>query len=694
MDIQYLKGVGPGRAKLLKKVGIETVEDLLTYYPRAWEDRSQLFSIKQTAIGKIYTLKVKVEATEIKEVSRGLRLFKALFSDLSGYIYGIWFKQGSPRYDVFYRLKKEIVPGQEIIVYGEVDWGGGQKQIRVYEYELIQSSNDELIHTGRIVPLYSLTEGLDGRWLRGLISRTLEQHKQELKEYIPVSLINRYFLLGYPFAAEKIHFPKDGGEKEEAYRRLAFQEFFLLELALAKKRQEIVSRIKKHNYQIRRHLLTPFREKLGFDFTSAQKTAIREIFNDLSSPHPMNRLLQGDVGSGKTVVALSACLLAAENGYQSALMVPTEILAEQHFINISRMLKGLPVKVELLIGATSRKERKRILEEIAEGKVQIVVGTQALIQDKIGFHSLTFCVIDEQHRFGVEQRAALQEKAEKLGDPPDILVMTATPIPRTLTLTVYGDLDVSVLNELPPGRKKIVTRKVSAAEAYQFVRSEAGRGRQIYIVYPLVEESDKLELKAAVEQAEKLKEKVFPDISVGLLHGQMNSKEKEKIMAEFKEGKYAVLITTTVIEVGIDVANATVMVIEEAHRFGLATLHQLRGRVGRGAETSYCLLLGEARTEEARKRFQVMIETNDGFRIAEEDLALRGPGEMFGTLQHGQLELKIGNIFRDFSLLKEARAAAFELLKNDPHLLSAENQLLGEHFKQKFSQRLKLVEVG
>ncbi|MFH1259408.1 MAG: ATP-dependent DNA helicase RecG [Elusimicrobiota bacterium] len=694
MDIQYLKGVGPGRAKLLKKVGVETVEDLLAYYPRDWEDRSQLLSIKQTAVGKIYTLKVKVEATEIKEVSRGLRLFKALFSDPSGYIYGIWFKQGSPRYDVFYRLKKEIAPGQKIIVYGEVDWGGGQKQIRVHEYELLQSSNDELIHTGRIVPLYSLTEGLDGRWLRGLINRTLEQHKQELKEFLPASLINRYSLLGYPLAAEKIHFPKDGGEKEEAYRRLAFQEFFLLELALAKKRQEIVSRVKKHHYQIHRHLLTPFREKLGFEFTSAQKTAIREIFNDLSSPHPMNRLLQGDVGSGKTVVALSACLLAAENGYQSALMVPTEILAEQHFINISRMLKGLPVKVELLIGATSRKDRKRILEEIAEGQVQIVVGTQALIQDKIDFHSLTFCVIDEQHRFGVEQRAALQEKAEKLGFSPDILVMTATPIPRTLTLTVYGDLDVSVLNELPPGRKKIVTRKVPAAEAYQFVRSEAGRGRQIYIVYPLVEESDKLELKAAVEQAEKLKEKVFPDLSVGLLHGQMKSKEKEKIMAEFKEGKYAVLITTTVIEVGIDVANATVMVIEEAQRFGLATLHQLRGRVGRGAEASYCLLLGEAGTEEAQKRFQVMIETNDGFRIAEEDLALRGPGEMFGTLQHGQLELKIGNIFRDFSLLQEARTAAFELLKNDPHLLSAENQLLGEHFKQKFGQRLKLVEVG
>lgn len=694
LSVQYLKGVGPQRAKLLKQLGIESVEDLLTYFPRDWEDRSQLLTIAQTGIGKVHTLKVKVEATEVAEVSKGLRLFKALFSDRSGYLYGVWFKKANPRYDVFYRLRKEIVPGHEIIVYGEVGWGYGQKQIRVYEYELIQSSSDELIHTGRIVPLYSLKEGIDGRWLRSLIKKALSQHKPELQEILPPSLTHQYALLDYPQAVEKIHFPADQSEKEKAYRRLVFQEFLFLELALAKKKKENTSRVKKHSFQIHRHLLTPFREKLGFEFTTAQKTVIREIFADMCSTHPMSRLLQGDVGSGKTVVALAACLLAAENGYQSAIMVPTEILAEQHFINISKMLEGLPVKVELLLGTMGRAERKRVLEGIVENKVRIIVGTQALIQDKIDFPSLALCVIDEQHRFGVVQRATLIEKAGKSGNIPDVLVMTATPIPRTLSLTVYGDLDISTINELPPGRKKIITRRAEPSEAYKFIRSEIHRGRQSYIVYPLVEESDKLELKAAVEQAERLRREVFPDISVGLLHGQMNRREKEKIMSDFKEQKYALLITTTVIEVGIDVANATVMVIEDAQRFGLATLHQLRGRVGRGNAVSYCLLLGEAKTMEASRRFQVLVETTDGFRISEEDLALRGPGEFFGTLQHGQPELKIGNIIRDYSILKEARSAAFDLLKNDPQLSALENQILRQHFQQKFGPRLKLVEVG
>lgn len=447
---------------------------------------------------------------------------------------------------------------------------------------------------------------------------------------------------------------------------------------------------KNRKYQLKKNLLTAFRKKLPFDFTSAQKRVIREIFNDLMSPRPMNRLLQGDVGSGKTVVAVAALLLVVENGYQAAVMAPTEILAEQHYLTLRKMLGGLEVRVELATGRMGQKRKRELYQRIAQGESQIIIGTHALIEEGVKFSNLALVVIDEQHKFGVMQRARLRKKGENL----DILVMTATPIPRTLTLTVYGDLDVSVIDQLPPGRRKVFTQRLSEEEAYQMVIDGVKKGQQAYIVYPIINESDKLELRAAVKMAERLMTTVFRDFGVGLLHGQMKSEEKENVMMKFLNREFDILITTSIIEVGIDVANACLMVIEHSERFGLATLHQLRGRVGRSTEQSICILLGQTKTEEAKKRVQIMLETNNGFRIAEEDLRLRGGGEFFGTQQHGLPEFKIGNIVSDHHELELARQAGFRLISRDPVLTLPENRVIKQKFKQRFKGRFGLASVG
>ena len=682
MSVQFLKGVGPERARVLKKIGIETVGDLITYFPFRHEDRAHLKLFAQITHGEEATVLGVVSEHQITFTRGGKPLLKILLEDGSGKATMVCFNQ-------FY-LKDSLPRGTSVVLHGKFERTFRDLQVTNFIYEKLAGKEDDLIHTKRIVPIYQVTSKLNLRFLRTLIKRTLDYYLSCLKETLSETILRRHNLMPYQQAVYNIHFPSTREKGEDARRRLIFEEFFFWELAMALRRRQVKVINKNRKYQLRKNLLTAFKEKLPFDFTSAQKRVIREIFNDLMSPKPMNRLLQGDVGSGKTVVALAAILLVVENGYQAAVMAPTEILAEQHYLTLRQMLEGLEVKVELATGRMGQKKKREVYQRIVRGESQIIIGTHALIEQGVKFSNLALAVIDEQHKFGVMQRARLRKKGENL----DILVMTATPIPRTLTLTVYGDLDVSIIDQLPPGRRKVLTQRLSEEEAYQMVIDGVRKGQQAYIVYPIINESDKLELRAAVKMAERLMATVFRDFRVGLLHGQMKSDEKEQVMMKFLNREFDILITTTIIEVGIDVANACLMVIEHSERFGLATLHQLRGRVGRSAEQSLCILLGQIKTEEAKKRVQIMLETNDGFLIAEEDLRLRGGGEFFGTQQHGLPEFKIGNIVSDHRELELARQAAFQMISRDPILTFPENRVIKQKFKQKFRKRFGLASVG
>ncbi len=682
MSVQFLKGVGPERARILKKIGIETVGDLITYFPFRHEDRAHLKLFAQITHGEEATVMAVVSEHKITFTRGGRPLLKILLEDGSGKATMVCFNQPY--------LKDSLPPGTSVVLHGKFERTFRDLQINNFTYEKLAGEEDDLIHTKRIVPIYQVTSKLNLRFLRTLIKRALDSYLSYLRETLSETILREYNLMLYQQAVYNIHFPSTREKGEDARRRLIFEEFFFWELAMALRRRQVKVINKNRKYQLRKNLLTAFKEKLPFDFTSAQKRVIREIFNDLMSPKPMNRLLQGDVGSGKTVVALAAILLVVENGYQAAVMAPTEILAEQHYLTLRQMLEGLQVKVELATGKMGQKKKREVYQRIVRGESQIIIGTHALIEQGVKFSNLALAVIDEQHKFGVMQRARLRKKGENL----DILVMTATPIPRTLTLTVYGDLDVSIIDQLPPGRKKILTQRLSEEEAYQMVIDVVRKGQQAYIVYPIINESDKLELRAAVKMAERLMATVFKDLRVGLLHGQMKSDEKEQVMMKFLNREFDILITTTIIEVGIDVANACLMVIEHSERFGLATLHQLRGRVGRGTEQSLCILLGQTKTEEAKKRAQIMLETNDGFRIAEEDLRLRGGGEFFGTQQHGLPEFKIGNIVSDQRELELARQAAFQLISRDPILNLPENGVIKQKFREKFKEKFGLASVG
>jgi len=682
MSVQFLKGVGPERARILKKIGIETVGDLITYFPFRHEDRAHLKLFAQITPGEEATVLAVVSEHKITFTRGGRPLLKILLEDGSGKATMVCFNQ--------LYLKDSLPPGTSVVLHGKFERTFRDLQITNFTYEKLAGEEDDLIHTKRIVPIYQVTSKLNLRFLRTLIKRALDSYLSYLRETLSETILREYNLMLYQQAVYNIHFPSTREKGEDARRRLIFEEFFFWELAMALRRRQVKVINKNRKYQLRKNLLTAFKEKLPFDFTSAQKRVIREIFNDLMSPKPMNRLLQGDVGSGKTVVALAAILLVVENGYQAAVMAPTEILAEQHYLTLRQMLEGLQVKVELATGKMGQKKKREVYQRIVRGESQIIIGTHALIEQGVKFSNLALAVIDEQHKFGVVQRARLRKKGENL----DILVMTATPIPRTLTLTVYGDLDVSIIDQLPPGRRKVLTQRLSEEEAYQMVIDGVRKGQQAYIVYPIINESDKLELRAAVKMAERLMATVFKDLRVGLLHGQMKSDEKEQVMMKFLNREFDILITTTIIEVGIDVANACLMVIEHSERFGLATLHQLRGRVGRGTEQSLCILLGQTKTEEAKKRAQIMLETNDGFRIAEEDLRLRGGGEFFGTQQHGLPEFKIGNIVFDQRELELARQAAFHLISRDPVLTLPENGVIKQKFREKFKEKFGLASVG
>jgi len=682
MSVQFLKGVGPERARVLKKIGIETIGDLITYFPFRHEDRSRLKLLGQITDGEEVTILAVVAEHQITFTRRGKPLLKILLEDGSGRATMVCFNQ--------LYLKESLPPGTSIVLHGKFERTFGDLQITNFTYEKLTGKEDDLIHTKRIVPIYQVTSKLNLRLLRTLIKRTLDSYLPCLKETLPETILRKYDLMPYHEAVYDMHFPSNWEKEEAARRRLIFEEFFFWELALALRRRRVKMIEKNRKYQLKKNLLTAFKQKLPFDFTSAQKRVIREIFNDLMSPRPMNRLLQGDVGSGKTVVALAAILLVLENGYQAAVMAPTEILAEQHYLTLRKMLEGLEVKVELATGRMGQKRKRELYQRIARGESQIIIGTHALIEQGVRFSNLALAVIDEQHRFGVMQRARLRKKGENL----DTLVMTATPIPRTLALTVYGDLDVSIIDQLPPGRRKVLTQRLSEEETYQIVIDGVRKGQQAYIVYPIINESDKLELRAAVKMAERLMATVFRDFRVGLLHGQMKSEEKERVMMKFLNKGFDILITTSIIEVGIDVANACLMVIEHSERFGLASLHQLRGRVGRGTEQSLCILLGQPKTEEAKKRLQIMIESNDGFRIAEEDLRLRGAGEFFGTQQHGVPEFRIGNIISDHRELELARREAFHLINTDPLLTLPENGVIRQRFKEKFKKKFALASVA
>jgi len=694
--IQYVKGVGPKLAGLFEKKGIRTVEDGLYFLPRAYEDRRQLKKIselraggKETGFGEIMLSGMAFFQNQKKKV------FEVLVGDGSGMITLKWF-HGNERY-----LNERFKKGRRLIFSGEVRWFNYQKEIHHPDVEIVEGDIEEdYLNFKRIVPIYSETEGLYQRTLRRLLKSIVDGYSDELTSPIPAEIVERQDLIGFSEAFRRVHFPPDGesieklnSQRSDGHRRIIFDEFFFLELGLALKKRGVALET-GISFRTQGTLSQRLLNQLSFHLTRAQQRALAEIVEDMEKPHPMNRLIQGDVGSGKTIVSLLASLRAVEFGYQAAIMAPTEVLAEQHYLTIHRWVEPLGVQVALLTSNIKGSERENIYSRIRKGEVQIVIGTHAVIQEQVEFHSLGLAIIDEQHKFGVVQRGLLKKK----GENPDVLVMTATPIPRTLAMTLYGDLDISLIDEMPPGRMPVETKVFSESarnRVYRIVEEEVKKGRQVFVVYPLVEESEKLDLRDATRMAEHLQKDVFPAFRIGLLHGRMRSDEKEAIMMEFKERKIEILVATTVIEVGIDIPNASVMVVEHAERFGLSQLHQLRGRIGRGQYSSKCILLAQYRSsEEAKVRLRAMEQTNDGFKIAEQDLELRGPGEFFGIRQSGLPDFRVAHILRDTPILIEARKEAFRLIQEDPDLAKPSHSALKDVLKKRWKGRLELATIG
>ncbi len=665
--IQYIKGVGPRRAFLLQKLGIETLKDALFYLPVRYEDRKAIKKIINLSFGEVQTVSGRVLKTEVHPASPRrprLKLLSVVIADDSGSLTAKWFNQSY--------LAKIFKPSQNVIFYGPVKVGfrGNGFEMMNPEFEIIDDEDEDtdFLSTGRIVPVYGLTEGLSQRQLRTIINSCLKNALPHISDPMPAEIIARLGLPGLKESIEAVHFPPPemaladlNSGTSPVHQRLSFDELFALQLGLAALKNRETAQ-KGISFGPTGKLTGQLLERLPFKLTDAQKRVIEDIMKDMKAPAPMSRLIQGDVGSGKTIVAFVAMLAAVESGYQAAIMAPTEILAEQHYLNIQGMADFLGLKIQLLTGSKKEKE----YAAIASGEADIIVGTHALIQEAVSFKKLGLIVIDEQHRFGVMQRAALRKK----GMNPDTIIMTATPIPRTLAMTLYGDLDYSLIDELPPNRKPVDTKVVRESQkdsVYEMISRETSAGRQVYVVYPLIEESEKISLKDAITGAEALKKK-FPELKTGLIHGRLTSAAREEIMRDFTRGEMNILVSTPVIEVGVDVPNATLMLIIHAERFGLPQLHQLRGRVGRGAERSYCVLMNYGGSIDARKRLDIMAKTNDGFRIAEEDLNIRGPGEFFGTRQSGLPDLKAANLLRDYKLIETARKEAFALIDKDPSL--------------------------
>jgi ATP-dependent DNA helicase RecG len=645
--VQYLKGVGPKVAKLLKKLGIKTIEDLVYFFPRDYEDRTEIRPVAKLNPSEHEIIRGEIVRIEHQITRNRFSILKLIISDRSGSIQAVWFNQPY--------LAKLFRKGMKLILSGKVEYSSFEKalQFSVRDFEIDTGANL------KIVPYYSLTEGLYPKKMRAIVGTALENCLGEITDVLPDEIKAKYGLGMLQDAIHKLHFPVSLTDIAPARNRLAFDDFFVFQLGLGLRRSRVKA-AKGISFKVEKQIINNFLKTLPFELTSAQKRVLHEILEDMQSAKPMGRLLQGDVGSGKTIVATLASLVAFNNGFQVAIMAPTEILAQQHYTKLTKLLKRSKIKVRLLTSTTSRKHGTGNREEGGS----LFVGTHALIQEKVKFEKLGLVIIDEQHRFGVLQRASLVKK----GINPDILVMTATPIPRSLALTLYGDLDRSVIDEMPPGRTPIKTYFVpedKRGSAYEFMRERVKEGRQVFIVCPLVEESEKVDLKAAMDEAERLQEDIFAEFKVGLMHGRLKGEEKDKIMKAFKSGKIHILVSTTVIEVGIDIPNATVMVIEHAERFGLSQLHQLRGRIGRGAEQSYCFLIADAKTPEAKTRIKAMLDSTDGFHIAEVDLKLRGPGDFYGIRQSGLPNFRVADIIRDEKILREARKAAFELIAED-----------------------------
>ena len=680
-DIKYLPNVGPRKKQVLAdEIGVSTYGDLLEYYPYKYVDRSRIYTIKEMTEDMPYVQAVgRILSWDVYEMGPRKQRYVAHFSDGSGVMDLVWFNGGK-------YARKTYKVGEEYVVFGKPSVFNGRINIQHPE---IEDNEDLQLSLMGMQPHYNTTEkmkriGLTSRGMERLTRTLLEKITEEIPETLPDFIVNRLHFMGRDTALRTIHYPKDARMLENARMRLKFEELFYVQL-------NILRYVSDHRRKFRGNVFARigdyfngfYHSHLPFELTNAQKRVLREIRADVGSGRQMNRLLQGDVGSGKTLVALMAMLIALDNGFQACIMAPTEILAEQHLVTIREFLGNMPVRVELLTGMVKGKRRQEILDGLTSGEINILVGTHAVIEDTVQFARLGLVVVDEQHRFGVAQRAKLWTKSE---NPPHVLVMTATPIPRTLAMTLYGDLDVSVIDELPPGRKPIHTQHVfdnQLSALYQSIRNQVRQGRQVYIVFPLIEESEKMDLKNLEDGYESLRQ-IFPEFKMSKVHGKMKSKEKEQEMLRFVSGETQILVATTVIEVGVNVPNASVMVILEAQRFGLSQLHQLRGRVGRGADQSYCILVtGHKMTEDTRKRIDIMCDTNDGFRIAEADLKLRGPGDLEGTQQSGMaFDLKIANITRDGQLLQLARDEAQRIIDDDPTCNSERNKLMWERLQE------------
>ncbi len=734
--VQFLKGIGPRKAEMLERAGIRTILDLFLHVPRRYLDRSAVVTIGQLRslmssgpvlpgdagadVRRDFTVLGTVRSFRVAGYGSKARLVLVL-ADGTASMQCVWF--GGVHY-----WKKAFVVGETLAVSGQPTFFGSVMQFVHPAIDRIAPREDEAggsdapvvdwastLNTGGLVPLYPSGQelervGLDSGGFRRILSTAIRLHIESVAETLPASLLASRQLPPLADAIRAVHMPREAGEIGPGLRRLKYEELFFFQLTLALKRQSLRERAPGIAFAVKSPLARKLVDGLPFVLTDAQRRVVREISTDMESSRPMNRLLQGDVGSGKTVVALLAMLVAVDNGYQAVFMAPTEILAEQHYRTLAALLAGMPVAMRLLVGSRRTTLRRDILEDVRRGTAQIVVGTHALFEKDVHFAKLGFVVIDEQHRFGVLQRALLRKK----GENPDVLVMTATPIPRTLSLTLYGDLDVSVIDELPKGRKPIATLLKGETEkpsVYEFVRDQIRAGRQAYFVYPLIEESEKLDLKAATVYLEHLQRDIFPELRIGLLHGRMPSEEKDEVMGRFKRRELDCLVATTVIEVGIDVPNATVMVIEDAERYGLSQLHQLRGRVGRGGEQSYCILMtkgwiarrsrsaavllsDEEERHRAERRLATMVSTTDGFRIAEVDLELRGPGDFFGTRQSGVPEFKVADIVNDGELLRQARDDAFAILARDPLLSEPAHRVLAERMRSSLREAMTLLQSG
>ena len=695
--VQFLKGVGPKRADLLAKMALHTVHDLLWCLPTRYEDRRQLTPLGHVRWGQRETFCGTVTTVQAQPVKRGKPFVALLLQDDSGALLCKWFQTRSTYIQERFPIGTRVV-GSGVVTLNTYT---AAREVVHPDLEVLEAEDGGQAHCGRVVPPYPLTAGLHQKTRRALMKNVVDTYTPQVQETLPDTLSRSYHLPGLSEALRQVHFPDEPVDIQRLHsqatpfhQRLVFEEFFLLELGLALRHRAVQREPRAVSYAHPNHLGEALLTHLPFQLTAAQHRVLLEILANMQHPYPMNRLIQGDVGSGKTVVAVLAMLMAVSNGFQAALMAPTEILAEQHLTTLRTLLCPLSIEVALLTSAIKGKNRQQLLERVAQGEVALLVGTHALLYEDVQFHRLGMIVVDEQHRFGVLQRASLRSK----GVTPDVLVMTATPIPRTLAMTLYGDLDLSVIDALPPNRRPVRTTVLTEGrrtQAYDHIRREVKKGHQAYIVYPLIEESASLELGAAVAMAEHLRQDIFPELRIGLLHGRLASEEKDSIMQAFVQGELDILVSTTVIEVGVDVPNVTIILVENAEHFGWAQLHQLRGRVGRGPAQAYCLLLtGPALSKEGRQRLRVMQDSTDGFYVAEQDLQIRGPGELLGTKQSGLPELRVGNVLHHGTCLEQARQAAFALLDSDPALTRPEHAALLAAAQARWGGRLELAAIG